>query len=181
MLTADFDLVKEPRSAFATFEEATLYLEDACARLKVHNLSYWLMHSVDGTPDQVTWISTYDPAYMSYYMMNYTPLGDPTFETAITDGTLLDWDRAVIEDPMMKTILPVAMKYGITRYGVSIPIKDSDFGDILFSVNVKCNDDEWELLRGDLVAKFRPFALYFHGRAKPLIESRKVSEINFAA
>lgn len=181
MSTAAFDLATEPRSSFASYEEATRYLESACARLKVNNLSYWLLHSIDGTPDQVTWISTYDPAYMSYYMENYTPLGDPTFENAIADNTLLDWDKAVLDDQMMKNLLPVAMKYGITRYGVSIPIRDSDFGDILFSVNVKCDDDEWELLRGDLVARFRPFALYFHGRAKPLIESRKIAEINFAA
>jgi hypothetical protein len=149
--------------------------------MNINNLSYWLVHSIDGTPDQVTWISTYDPAYMSHYMMNYTPLGDPTFETAITDNTLLDWDEALLDDPMMQSLLPVAMKYGITRYGVSIPIKDSSFGDVLFSVNVKCNDEEWELLRDDLVARFRPFAHYFHARAKPLIESRKYNEINFAA
>jgi hypothetical protein len=53
----DFDLAQESRSAFATFEEATHYLEDVCARLKVNHLSYWLVHSIDGTPDQVTWIN----------------------------------------------------------------------------------------------------------------------------
>jgi len=76
VMQSDFDLANESRSAFATFEEATHYLEDVCARLKVNHLSYWLVHSIDGTPDQVTWITTYDPSYMSFYMANYTPLGD---------------------------------------------------------------------------------------------------------
>ena len=178
MLMADFDLATEPRSAFASFEEATHYLESACARMKINNLSYWLVHSIDGTPDQVTWITTYDPAYMSFYMANYTPLGDRGFEVAITENQVLDWAD---DDPTKQDLLPTALKYGITKYGISFPMRDGDFGDVLFSVNVKSNDQEWELLHEDLEAKFRPFAVYFHGRAKPLIQSRKFAEINFAA
>jgi Autoinducer binding domain len=178
MSTADFDLAAEPKSAFANFEEATLYLEYACARMKVNHLSYWLVHSIDGTPDQVSWIATYDPAYMSFYMSNYTPLGDASFETAIAENHVLDWAE---DDSTKQELLPTATKYGITKYGISFPLRDGDFGDVLFSVNVKSNDDEWELLHEDLIARFRPFAVYFHARAKPLIESRKFAEINFAA
>ena len=181
MKTISIDLLKEPKGAFASFEEATRYLEQVCTRIGIHHLSYWLVSNVDGVPDQVTWISTYDPAYMSYYMMNYTPLGDPTFEISINENMTLDWDEAFNDDEVSKNLMPVAMKYGITRYGVSIPLKDGKFGDVLFSVNVKSNDEEWSLLKEDLVSKLRPFAHYFHQRAKPLIASRKVAEINFAA
>jgi Autoinducer binding domain len=177
----DMDLQNEPKGAFASFDEATRYLEQACVRLNVHHLSYWLVSNVDGTPDQVTWIATYDPAYMSYYMTNYTPLGDPTFETSISDNTLLDWAAAIDDDVMTQKLMPIAMKYGITRYGVSIPLKDGKYGDVLFSVNMKSNDQEWPLLKEDLVAKLRPFAHYFHERAKQLIASRRISEIDFAA
>jgi Autoinducer binding domain len=178
MNLVNFDLMKEPRSAFANFEEATLYLEDVCARLQVNHLSYWLLHSIDGTPDQVTWITTYDPAYMSFYMSNYTPLGDSSFQTTISENQVLDWSE---DDSSKHDLLPTANKYGITKYGISFPLRDGEFGDVLFSVNVKSNDAEWQLLREDLAAKFRPFAVYFHGRAKPLIQSRKFAEINFAA
>ena len=178
MSIADFDLALEPKSAFATFEEATHYLEDVCARMKINHLSYWLVHSIDGTPDQVTWVATYDPAYMSFYMENYTPLGDRGFEIAITENLVLDWAG---DDPSGQDLLPTAHKYGITKYGISFPLRDGEFGDVMFSVNVKSNDAEWELLQEDLIAKFRPFAVYFHGRAKPLIQSRKFAEINFAA
>lgn len=178
MQIIDFDLASESRSAFATFEEATHYLEDVCARLKVNHLSYWLVHSIDGTPDQVTWIATYDPSYMSFYMANFTPVGDPGFEIAMVENLVLDWTE---HDSTKDELLPTALKYGITKYGVSFPMKDGEFGDVLFSVNVKCTDEEWELMREDIVAKFRPFAVYFHGRAKPLIQSRKFAEINFAA
>ncbi len=177
MLIDVIDLARESKSPFASFEEATRYLESACARMNVNHLSYWLVSTVDGALDQVTWIATYDPAYMSHYMANYTPLGDASFGSAIAENTLVDWN----EDQMTQGLLPWAMKYGITRYGISFPIRDGKFGDILFSANVKSNDEEWALVRGDLVAKFRPFAHYFHERARPLIESRKFEEINFAA
>jgi hypothetical protein len=181
MQNTSFDLTKEPKDAFASFEEATRYLEQACASLNVLHLSYWLLSTVDGTPDQVTWIATYDPAYMSHYMMNYTPLGDPTFESSISENALLDWNEDITSDAVSQDLLNVAMKYGITQYGISIPLRDGDFGDILFSVNVKSTDEEWTLLKHDLVSRFRPFGHYFHERAKPLIASRKLSEIDFAA
>ena len=53
------------------------------------------------------------------------------------------------------------------------------FGNVLFLVNVKSNDEEWPAVQDSLVKRFRPFAHYFHGRIKPLIESRKLAEINF--
>ncbi len=173
-----FDLAKEPRSPFASFEEATHYLEGVCARLGLNHLSYWLVHFEDDTPEQVTWIATYDPAYMSFYMENYTPAGDASFQSAIMDDLILDW---AIDQRTMHNLLPTAEKYGITKYGVSFPVRDGEFGDALFSVNVKSDDGEWDLLQEDLVAKFRPFAVYFHERAKPLIQSRRFAEITFAA
>jgi hypothetical protein len=61
------------------------------------------------------------------------------------------------------------------------PVKDGDFGNLLFSVNVKSNDEDWKLLRDSLAESFRPFAAYFHGRVKPLIKTRESAEINFVA
>ena len=88
MMNNDFDLANELRSAFATFEEATHYLEDVCARLKVNHLSYWLVDSIDGMPDQVTWITAYDPSYMR----------------AFTWQTTRRWVKiAVLKPPLQKT------------------------------------------------------------------------------
>ena len=75
----------------------------------------------------------------------------------------------------------MATRYGITKYGISFPLKDGDFGNVLFSVNVKSNDQDWIGVVGiDLLRKFRPFAVYFHGRIKSLIQSREFAEIKFA-
>ena len=176
----DFDLAAEPRNAFASFEEATHYLEQICARLEVNHLAYSLVHSTDGTPDQVLWIATYDPAYMSYYTEHYSHLGDPSVETAFASNKVLDWAEHLSSDTMWQELLPVANRYGVTKYGISIPLKDGDFGNVLFSVNVKSNDKDWTGMMDNLVRKFRPFAVHFHGRIKSLIQSRELAEIKFA-
>ena len=177
----NIDLAAEPKDAFVSFEEATHYLEQACVRMGVNHLSYSLIHSVDGVPDRVPWIATYDPAYMSHYLEHYTQLGDPTVEIAFTGNRVVDWAELLSTDAMWQELLPVATRYGITKYGISFPLMDGDFGNVLFSVNVNSNDEEWIELRDSLVQKFRPFAVYFHGRVKPLIQSRDAAEINFTA
>lgn len=176
----DLDFAAEPRNAFASFEEATHYLEQLCGRLEVNHLAYSLVHSIDGIPDQVSWIATYDPAYMSYYMKHYSHLGDPSVEIAFANNRVVDWAELLSSDSMWQELFPVATRYGITKYGISFPLKDGDFGNVLFSINVKSNDKDWIGVRDNLLHKFRPFAVYFHGRIKSLIQSREFAEINFA-
>ena len=177
----DFDLAAEPKDAFVSFEEATHYLEQACVRLEVHHLAYTLVHFAEGTPDQVSWITTYDPAYMSHYLKYYGHFEDPTLDIAFADDRVVDWNDVLSWDSMWQELFPVANRYGITKYGVSFPLKDGDFGSLLFSVNVKSNDEDWKLLRDSLVKKFRPFAAYFHKRVKSLILARELAEIKFTA
>ncbi len=175
----------EPDSApqltgvFGSYEEATRYLERASALMDVNHLAYTLMRSVDGAPELAAWVATYDPAYMSYYMENHTQLGDPAFETAFTNNAVIDWAELLTHDPVSQDLLAVSARYGITKYGVSIPVMDGDFGNVLFSVNVKINDEEWPAVQDRLVKRFQTFAHYFHGRIKPLIETRKLAEFKF--
>jgi hypothetical protein len=175
----DPDSAPQPTGIFGSYEEATRYLERACALMDVNHLAYILLRSVDGAPELAAWVATYDPAYMSYYMENHTQLGDPAFETAFTHNAVIDWAELLTHDPVSQELLAVSARYGITKYGVSIPVMDGDFGNALFSVNVKSSDEAWPAVRGSLVQRFRPFAHYFHGRIKPLIESRKLAEFNF--
>ena len=87
----------QPTGVFGSYEEATRYLERACALMDVNHLAYTLLRSVDGAPELAAWVATYDPAYMSYYMENHTQLGDPAFETAFTHNAVIDW--AELHDP----------------------------------------------------------------------------------
>ena len=173
------DLANQPTCAFGSFEEATRYLEQVCAEMNVNHLSYVLLDSLGGAPELLSWIATYEPAYMSYYMGHCTQLGDPAFEAAFAKNSAIDWAEMLTWDPVTLELLSVAARYGITKYGISIPLEDTGFGNILFSVNVKSNDTEWPQVRDCLAEKFRTFGHYFHRRVRPLVELRKLAEISF--
>ena len=114
-------------------------------------------------------------------MEHYSHLGDPSVDTAFANNGIVDWAEWLSSDSMWRELFPTATRYGITKYGVSFPLKDGDFGNVLFSINVKSNDRDWIGVRDSLLQKFRPFAVYFHRRVKPLIQLRQVAEIKFMA
>ena len=82
-------LAQATQLPFQTYEEATAFLEDSAFRASVTHLSYWCLQFVDGSPDHVVWVSTYDPIYMSQYMANFTPLGDPVLERVMDELSLI--------------------------------------------------------------------------------------------
>lgn len=166
-----FDPFTEPSAPFVSFEEATDYLDTACARFGVRHLSYWCLSYVDQIPDQVSWIATYPPEYMNHYMANYTPVGDPAFEATMAGPIVSDWVD-VIATSSVQSIHDTAAKYGIAKHGLSFPIRDGSQNSVLFSVNADSNDAEWQTLRVELTATFLMMAHHFHRRIVPLIRDR---------
>jgi len=161
---------KESHAPFVSFDEATQYLETMCGIFGVRHLSYWSLSLKDALPDEVTWIATYDPAYMSHYMRNYTPVGDPAFESM--DG-LIDWADSSAGNPELGAMHRAAAKYGIAKHGVSYAFREGLDRAIMFSVNIECDDAQWPVEKERILGVFRGFAHYFHSRARPLVESRR--------
>ena len=168
-----FNPAAESASSFASFTDATEFLEKCCRRFGVRHLSYWSISLEDGLPDQVTWIATYDPAYMSHYMGRYTPAGDPAFEAAQGGGGVIDWAEFSKDDQTAQAMHAAAARHGIAKHGLSYPIKDGEIGLVLFSVNCACSDAQWPAEKARVLEFLGPFAHYFHGRAKHMVESRQ--------
>jgi len=164
------DPLKESTAAFVSFDEATQFLEKMCGIYGVRHLSYWSLSLAAGLPDEVTWIATYDPAYMSHYMRNYTPVGDPAFES--TEG-LIDWASSSASDSALGAIHRAAEKYGIARHGLSYAFREGADRTLMFSVNIECDDAQWPVEKERMLGVFRGLAHYFHSRARPLVESRR--------
>ncbi len=158
---------------FASYEQATKFLEDTVARADVKHLSYWYLRMSDGVPDDVVWVATYDPAYMSHYMSTYTPMGDPVIEGTIDEDRVIDWSEWINADGVSHKIYEVAKNYGLTRWGISIPFKSDDGGAVLFSVCIDCAEEDWTQMRSVLATRFRPFAHDFHARMRPLLLSQQ--------
>ena len=154
--------------SFKTYEEATNFLLDQALNLNVLHLSYWYLQFEDGLPDQVIWVSTYDPEYMSQYMQRFTPMGDPVIGS-VMDDRVVDWAEWLSADGVSEDILKTASKYGLTKYGISFPLPAQGDDKIIFSVCVDSNDVIWPSQRIELAKRFKPVALDFSVRMKTLI------------
>lgn len=160
---------------FQNFESATRHLEMTAKRAGVRHLSYWFMQFSGGFPDHVVWVATYDPQYMNHYMKTFTPLGDPVIEKLIEDDVVIDWNEWTATG-VDKDIRESAATYGITHFGISLPLKLDSGDKAIFSVNANSDDAHWPAQRGILAKRFRPFAQEFHLRMKPMIAARHVGE-----
>jgi DNA-binding CsgD family transcriptional regulator len=174
-MAARFDVFSEAWQPFADAAESADYLRTARERLAVLNLSYWFLGSSTRIPDRLTWLSTYDEAYMSIYMRDYSPLGDPAFDICFARLLPFDWAELRDADETARAIHHVAEGFGIGRQGISFPIRDPGFGEAMFSVNFECDDRHWAEVRNDLVKVFHLFAHYFHLRMKNVIAARPIT------
>jgi hypothetical protein len=169
------DLIAAAQLApFRTYDDATRHLEDTVQRASVKHLSYWYLQFLDGIPEHVVWVSTYDPNYMSQYMKRFTPMGDPVLEMVMDDNVVIDWTEWYQNDGVSEEIWEVARAYDIPKYGLSFPLQSASGDKVVFSVNVECNDTDWPLQRSALAKRFRPFAGEFHQRVRPMIAAREM-------
>ena len=171
-----FEPRNESREPLVSFEEATQYLERMCRLFKVKHFSYWSLSLAGGLPDQVTWMSTYDPSDMSHYMSNYTPLGDPAFDGgSYQPAGVIDWTELNAADPTSNAIQEAAVRFGIARHGMSYHFKDGPERNIMFSVNVDCLDHQWTDEKARIIGAFCGFAHYFHNRVCHMVEARRAA------
>lgn len=174
-MVTQFDIFNAASAPFADAEESARYLKAAREKFNVLNLSYWFLGQSNQVPDRLTWLSTYDENYMSVYMRDWTPLGDPAFSICFGRKLPLDWAEIRDADDTTKTIHHIAKQYGIGKQGISFPIVDPGFGSAMFSLNFECEDRHWAEVRNDLVNGFHLFAHYFHLRMKEVIAGRPVT------
>lgn len=170
-----FDPKREPRDPFTSFEEATQYLEKMAQEFKVRHLSYWSLALAHGQPDQVTWIATYDPSYMAYYMTNYTPLGDPGFDARSAKPGVIDWSELNAADDTALKLQQAAARYGIARHGLSYHFTDGPDCNVMFSANVDCLAHQWPEEKARIIGGICGFAHHFHKRCELMLEARRAA------
>ncbi len=165
---------------FSSYQEATDFLETSAKRAGVKHLSYWYLQFFDGLPDQVIWVATYDPDYMSQYMSKFTPMGDPVLGRVMDESVTIDWTEWFLNDGVSDAIWEVAKTHNITKYGLSFPIRGAGEDKVIFSVNVESSESLWPNQRANLALRFRPFAQEFNMRMKGLIASGQIGSSVFS-
>ena len=155
---------------FQSIEEATSFLIRATMPEGVLHLSYWYLQYVDGSPDQVIWVATYDPSYMSFYMTNFTPLDDPVIGR-VMENKFVDWAEWFKTDQVAQSVSPVMARFGITKYGISIPLFAPDDDKIIFSACIASSDSDWPYQRNALARRMMLFAQTFDQRMRHLVSA----------
>jgi len=158
--------------SFVSVDQATTFLLGAAKVMCVNHLSYWYLQYVDAVPEQVIWVATYDPAYMNYYMKHFTPVNDPVIATVMHDK-YVDWAEWLPTDELAQEVEKIAPRYGITKYGISIPIVAQKQDKVIFSSCISSNDSAWPEDRSRLARLILPFAEEFHHRMTNLIVQEK--------
>ena len=110
-----FDIFSEVSRPFADAAESGDYLRGARQKFNVLNLSYWFLGASKQLPDRLTWLSTYDENYMSVYMRDYTPLGDPAFTICFDRLLPLDWAEIRDADNHPDGVMPTTSSIGNTE------------------------------------------------------------------
>jgi hypothetical protein len=174
-----FETALNPTVApFKSVQEATSFLTAFAKQEGIAHLSYWYLQYVEGTPDQVIWVATYDPAYMSLYMSKFTPLDDPVI-SSVMDDKYVDWAEWWDHDALAQAVNDIVARYGITKYGFSMPLPAPGQDKIIFSLCTRSNDAEWPALRGALARRFMPFAQNFDARMRHLVDAGHQGESVF--
>ena len=155
---------------FQSIEEATNFLIRATTPEGVLHLSYWYLQYVEGSPDQVIWVATYDPSYMSFYMTHFTPLDDPVIGQ-VMDNKLVDWAEWFQTDQVAQLVSPVMARFGITKYGVSVPLFVPGDDKIIFSACIASSDSDWPYQRNALARRMTLFAQTFDLRMRYLVNA----------
>ena len=155
---------------FQSIQEATGFLVRAAAVEGVRHLSYWYLQYLDGAPDQVIWVATYDPAYMSLYMTHFTPLDDPVINR-VMDNKFVDWAEWFEVDRVAQAVDPVMERYGITKYGISLPLPAPGEDKIIFSACISSSDSDWSYQRNAFARRMTLFAQTFDGRMRHLVSA----------
>ena len=166
------------RPPFGSMEKAAAFLLESAAEAKVRHLSYWYLQYRDGAPDQVIWSATYDPAYMNYYMSVFTPLDDPVIND-VMENKFVDWSEWFEVDHLAQKVDLVAERFGLTRYGISMPLPAHGEDKIIFSVCVDSNEADWPQQRNALALRFLPFAKDFDRRMRRLVEADQLGDSVF--
>ncbi len=170
-----FDIFSETVKPFVNTDESASYLRAARQRFNVLNLSYWFLGTSNRIPDKLTWLSTYDERYMSIYLRDMSPLGDPAFDLCFQRLLPVDWAEVRTSHEEVNPMHSIAESFGVGRHGISIPIREIGQGDAMFSINFDCDDHHWNEMRVEILRSMHLFAHYFHQRMKDVIIGRPAS------
>ncbi len=108
----------------------------------LYEVEHLVYHSVNSTGQQYAAL-TYDPNWVDYYIDQGFDRVDPVVTGCFRRFHPVDWKRLDWSSKAARSFMGEATSTGIGNQGFSVPIRGPNGQFALFSVNHRCNDDNW--------------------------------------
>lgn len=141
-----------------TTVNATVFLRELCDRLGFSHASYATVNPVTG---DVQGYATYSEDWKRHYGSKGFHHFDPTLYEAAKSIAPVDWERFAKNDKF-RIIFRDAADFGITRCGMTVPIR-GPYGDCgLLNVTLNCCRAEWKRLTEHVMGDLQISAVHLH-------------------
>lgn len=134
------------------------FLDTVC---DTHELDYAAYAGVNPIAQTVHGFVNYPDEWQQLYVDQNFQHRDPTLLAASRSISPVDWKRLHREEAF-DTIFHAAHDFGISKQGLTIPVR-GPYGDIgLFSVTRDCSEREWQLLKSSILSDLQAAAVHLH-------------------
>lgn len=105
--------------------------------------------------------TNYPEEWVKIYLENEFHKIDPVLIAASKSIVPVDW-RDIGQDYKHNRVFQLARTFGISDFGLSVPIR-GPYGDFaVFSVTKSCDDAEWNALCKAIISEMHSIAFFFH-------------------
>ena len=135
-------------------------LDEVCARFGMDYAAYAGLDPVSG---RVHGFVNYPDRWKAHYAALGLERIDPTLHRARRSIAPVDW-RRLAHDPDYERVFGEAEAFGISRNGMTIPVR-GPYGDTgLLSVTRNCSPLEWDKHAREAVSGLQSYAVHIHDR-----------------
>ncbi|MDI5986447.1 LuxR family transcriptional regulator [Halomonas sp. M4R5S39] len=160
--------------SFKTIDEARSFLKSLTARDEVTNFAYLgisLPRESDNKPLDVT---TYSSEWARHYFNKRYHRIDPAIIQGLSGVLPFDWNSRPYTVRRLREFFSVAREFGVSRQGVSFPIRGAHGERAMFSVNSSLPSKDWECFKETHLGDLALFAYMFHLR---ILELRGIEQV----
>lgn len=152
MAVIDLSKGNSPKNDFRQF------LDTVC---ETHEVDYAAYAGIDPIAQTVHGFVNYPDEWQKTYVEQNFQYKDPTLLMASRSIAPVDWKR-LHGETNFDTIFQTARDFGISKQGLTIPVR-GPYGDMgLFSVTRDCSEREWQLLKSSILSELQTAAVHIH-------------------
>lgn len=134
------------------------FLDTVC---ETHEVDFAAYAGLDPIAQTVHGFVNYPDEWQQLYVQHSFQHRDPTLLSASRSIAPVDWKRLHTEREFDQ-IFSKAHDFGISKQGLTIPVR-GPYGDIgLFSVTRDCSEREWQLLKANILSELQAAAVHLH-------------------